>query len=98
MWRKSVTHHFLKFQKNHFCHPESGRNATLGKTERVTWVESLLSNKNRENFHIFYAHSFHIKTLHLQFRVNSKDQFSDSVKWMLAERVGTASLFREFQC
>lgn len=31
-----VTHRLLKFQKNNFCHPESGRNATLGKIERVT--------------------------------------------------------------
>lgn len=31
-----VTHHCLKFQKNNFCYPESGRNTTLGKTERAT--------------------------------------------------------------
>lgn len=30
-----VIHHCVKFQKNNFCYPESGRNTTLGKTERV---------------------------------------------------------------
>lgn len=32
----SITHHCLKFQRNNFCYPKSGRNTTLGKTERAT--------------------------------------------------------------